>query len=206
MGILILASLISGIFPSIDILISGLFYYPDRNFVRTPFLNTVHHIGPYIVICAALIAAAFLTGKKIIPFKGLWFVAGNFLLGPGLIINGILKGYYGRARPLYTEPFGGHLHFTSALTITDQCYHNCSFTSGDPSVGFSLVAFALLLPEKRIPVTALAFSVGAALGLMRIAQGAHFLSDVLFTATISVGTALFLYTSMSHFFKLRRQS
>jgi lipid A 4'-phosphatase len=206
MGVLTLVSLVSGFFPGIDVFVSGLFYDREGGFVHTPFLELAHHIGPYLVICAALATAVFLAIKKIIPLQGLGFVAGSFLLGPGLIINGILKEYYGRARPHDTELFGGHLHFTSALTMTDQCYHNCSFTSGDPSVGFSLVAFALLLPQSRVSITIAALCIGMTLGFMRIAQGAHFLSDVLFTAVISTGTSLFLYVVMSRFSKLRSLS
>lgn len=191
---LLFASFLPVIFPDIDLYVSGLFYNPQEGFNHSRFLDIIHHIGPYVVLGVAVCISVILYFKKIIPVKGVLFIAGNFILGPGIIINGVLKEYFGRARPHHIEQFGGHAHFTPALMVAYQCNHNCSFSSGDPSVGFSLIAFALLLPSKRLSLTVIAFGIGTALGAMRIVQGGHFLSDVLFTALISVVTALVLYT------------
>jgi lipid A 4'-phosphatase len=187
------AALLTAFFPQSDLIVSGWFYQPSQGFWHSAFLQEVHRFFPYALVAASAVAGVFLLQQKKITPKEASFIISSFILGPGLIINGVLKEYYGRARPLQIEQFGGHAHFTSALTIADQCYHNCSFTSGDPSVGFAMIAFALVLPKQAKRITGLALSMGLALGLMRIAQGGHFLSDVLFTAVVSMGCVLLLY-------------
>ena len=64
---------------------------------------------------------------------------------------------------------------------SDQCARNCSFPAGDPAIGFYLVSAALLAgsaPARRNGVIA-AIAAGAVLGVVRVAQGGHFLSDVI---------------------------
>jgi len=50
---------------------------------------------------------------------------------------------------------------------------------GDASVGFGLVALAFVARRPR-PWLLAGIAAGAALGLMRMAQGGHYLSDVVF--------------------------
>src|SRR5262249_32944350 len=62
------------------------------------------------------------------------------------------------------------------------------------ALGFSLVAFAFLLPPRlRNAATAAALGLGALVGLGRIAQGAHFLSDVVFAGLLVYGMTAVLY-------------
>jgi lipid A 4'-phosphatase len=190
----LLPAVVAGFFPQIDLAVSGWFYTPGRGFVTSPFLEAVHHAGPYAVVAAALAVALVLLRRKILTVRDVAFIALCFLLGPGLLVNGVLKEHYGRARPMQVGQFGGSAHFTSALTPAHECRHNCSFVAGDPSVGFTLIAFALLFPRGRAALTAVALSAGAGLGLMRIAQGGHFLSDVLFSAVVCITAALALFS------------
>jgi len=55
----------------------------------------------------------------------------SFALGPGLLVNGILKNYWGRARPQSVHEFGGTADFTPPVLPADQCARNCSFVSGE---------------------------------------------------------------------------
>lgn len=87
--------------------------------------------------------------------------------------------------------FGGTREFSPAPLPAAQCPRNCSFPSGHAALGFSLVAFALLLPPgpaRRCGVAA-AVGFGALVGLARIAQGAHFLSDVVYAGLLVSGMA-----------------
>ena len=70
-------------------------------------------------------------------------------LGPGLVVNGILKEHWGRARPRDVTQFGGDRRFTPALVIADQCERNCSFSAGHPSAGFALAALAYASISRR---------------------------------------------------------
>ena len=55
------------------------------------------------------------------------YVVGSIVLGPGIIVNGIFKSLWGRARPSQIVEFGGDKIYTPPLVITDQCDWNCSF-------------------------------------------------------------------------------
>jgi lipid A 4'-phosphatase len=125
------------------------------------------------------------------------YLLASLILGPGLIVNVLLKDHWGRARPLYISQGGGTAHFTPPLIVTDQCQSNCAFSSGHAALGYWLVSVALLAPPAwrgRAVAGALAF--GTLIGFTRIAQGAHFLSDVVASGIIVVAVALVLRRRM----------
>jgi lipid A 4'-phosphatase len=117
-------------------------------------------------------------------------------IGPGLVVNTIFKDNWGRARPFQTENFGGDKTFTLPFIIAGQCEKNCSFTSGDPSVGFYFFAFAFAFPKKRKEFFGLAMSLGVIFGGTRILQGAHFFSDVIFSGIFVYAVCYLLYKIM----------
>jgi len=102
--------------------------------------------------------------------------------GPVLLVNGILKDHWDRARPAHTEQFGGPKHYTPPLVIADQCERNCSFVSGEAALGFTFMAFGFVArtPKRRRLGIAIGVTIGALFGLQRIIEGGHFLSDVYF--------------------------
>src|SRR5439155_25070753 len=127
--------------------------------------------------------------------KALVFLVVSMAVAPGLLANTTLKDHWGRARPVQIEAFGGSHRFTPAPLPAAECDGNCSFVSGHAALGFALVAFALLLPPGRTRRTwiAVAIGFGALVGLGRIAQGAHFLSDVVFAGLVVYGTSALLH-------------
>lgn len=74
--------------------------------------------------------------------------SGTMLVGPFLIVNGIFKTFWGRARPRDIDLFGGSKAFSLPLEISNQCAWDCSFMSGHTAVAFWLLAPALLAPKK----------------------------------------------------------
>lgn len=115
-------------------------------------------------------------------------------IGPGLVVNVVLKDNWGRPRPRDVVEFGGNMSFTPAFVISDQCPKNCSFVAGHPSMAFALVALGLLAARRRRAwLIALAVGLGLAVGFGRIVQGGHFLSDVIFSAVFTVAIAVGLY-------------
>ncbi|MGH7089228.1 MAG: phosphatase PAP2 family protein, partial [Stellaceae bacterium] len=177
------------LFPAIDLRTSAAFYVPGHEFPigGLPLVLAVHRAGMRVLVVA--IAAA---GVALILARR--WRAGIFLLlalalGPGLVVNGMLKDHWGRARPAQIQEFGGHAHFTPAFVPSDQCETNCSFPAGDPANGFVLVAAGFLATRRRRRRALIAAGVGAGLllGFMRVAGGGHFLSDVL------ASVYLFLY-------------
>jgi len=107
----------------------------------------------------------------------------TFLLGPGLLVNGILKAHWGRPRPASTQLFGGDLPFVPAGQWSDACSGNCSFVSGEASGVAVLVFLAALAPAPWRRGTALALGGLALAGAgLRVAFGAHWLSDAVLGA------------------------
>jgi lipid A 4'-phosphatase len=204
-GILALALITFFFLPQIDLETSRLFYVSGRGFVLAdwPPVVFLYRMVPWITwSILALVATAaiwlFLVGRPIWRFdrKVLIFLVASTALGPGLLVNAILKENWGRARPTQIEAFGGSRQFTSAPLPAAECSSNCAFVSGHAALGFSLVGFAFLLPPTgrlRRGAIATALVTGAVVGLGRIAQGAHFLSDVLFAGLFVYGTTALLY-------------
>jgi len=95
-----------------------------------------------------------------------------------IVVNLLLKNFWGRARPNDILQLGGKESYTPWFKVSDACSSNCSFVSGDASVGFALVGLFFLTKNKNFYWLAL-FS-GFFLGIIRILEGGHFLSDIVF--------------------------
>lgn len=120
-------------------------------------------------------------------------IALSMLLGVGLLTNGALKEHWGRARPNAVTPFGGTLPFRPVLSHHDECRHNCSFVSGHAATGFALMSVGLLAaPARRRRWWWIGLAAGTAIGLGRVTQGGHFLSDIVFAALVMQGSHLAL--------------
>lgn len=126
-----------------------------------------------------------------------WFMIAVLLIGPGGVANLLLKDHMGRARPRDVIEFGGTKVFTPPLVPSSECSRNCSFISGEASSMFApFFALALLLPQYRMAMLAAALGTGALVGAVRIVQGAHFMSDVLFAAVFMALTVSVLHIAL----------
>ncbi len=197
--------------PEIDLLVSGLMYTPGQGFVlsNSAFFNAVHdYIGILAwLICLSALLVWLLSWWRCLPTElSAWlslrrraalFLALALLLGPGLMVNTVFKDNWGRARPVHLAHFGGanQAEFTPAWIPSQQCAKNCAFVCGDASVGFGLIAFAFVTRRTRLWL-GIGISFGAALGAMRIAQGGHFLSDVIFSFYVVYFTSWLLHRTM----------
>ncbi len=171
--------------PERDLWASAWFYRPGWGFVLSPMLEPVHRAVPLLaqLIVGALVAGlliASLVGAAWPLRKGLIYLLLVAALGPGLLVNTLFKDHWGRARPAQVEPFGGDKAFAPAWVPGRQCASNCAFPCGDASVGFFLLAPGFLLARQRRAWFATGIIAGGLLGLVRLAQGGHFLSDVIF--------------------------
>ena len=110
----------------------------------------------------------------------------SLALGPGLLVNTMLKDHSHRPRPAQVQQFGGLEAFRPFYRFDGACLRNCSFVSGEGSTAFWTVAPALLVPlAYRAPAVAAALLFGAMTGLLRMAFGGHFLSDTVFGALLT---------------------
>lgn len=199
-------------FPQIDLSISKLFYTQSKGFLlnRQPILLFMYYFVYWI--SAAMIVGFFtlllvsLLFKKHLPYLGrrqVIFLTLALALGPGLLVNGILKDNWGRARPLHVTEFGGNKTFTPAFVITNQCERNCSFTSGHASIGFFPLAIAFLFSGVwRRRIFALGITTGILFGGARILQGAHFFSDTIFSAILT----FLLYSALAWWLEPEKQA
>ena len=179
--------------PEIDLGFSGLFYTSGKGFViesrssakALPFLPWITIV--FVTLSLLLFIRNIVAGRRnrqsisrLSSIRRILFLLLTLFLGPGLLINVILKEQSGRSRPSRVEAFGGDRQFTAAFTATGPCKSNCSFVSGDAAMGYYLLAFLFVARKRRWAIALAAYTLGTAIGLVRIAQGAHFLSDVIF--------------------------
>ncbi|HRJ13162.1 MAG TPA: phosphatase PAP2 family protein, partial [Alphaproteobacteria bacterium] len=108
-----------------------------------------------------------------------------------MIINVLFKEFWGRARPSQITEFGGKADFTAAWQVTNQCQSNCAFTSGHAGIAACLALLAVFLPAKyRMPYLIFAVIFYAVASFMRMARGAHFLSDVTISGFVVLVVAM----------------
>ena len=119
------------------------------------------------------------------------------VLGPGLLVNGILKPLWGRPRPHQVEALvvhnpigpGGNRESTGG---------GKSFPSGHAAMGYVLVAGSCLVSPRRSSwlrglVLGGALTYGSLVGMARVGQGAHFVSDVLWSGGLMCFTVATLH-------------
>jgi lipid A 4'-phosphatase len=188
------AGALFALFPALDVAIPAQFWggsldewplrwAPAMVMVR----QAVGHLAwlPLIVVGAG--ALARLAGAALgsaFSLRAFVFLALTYALGPGLLVNLLLKGSWGRARPEAIEAFGGTAAFTPAWQPSDA--GGASFVSGEVSLAAATCAVALLAHGRaRAVLLALGFALACVIGALRMAQGGHFLSDVVFAMLLT---------------------
>ncbi len=114
------------------------------------------------------------------------FVVVAGVLGPGMVVNWGFKENWQRARPYQVENFGGPQKFSRAAVISDQCNNNCSFVSGHVSCGVFLISLGLVHRRRQRRWAAIGVASGLVIGFARMADVAHWLSDVLWAFPITL--------------------
>ncbi len=202
----LIIGIIFGIDAQLDLKIAAPFYkvvYGGNTFGMRiyPPLQRTHDIGLWFVIalvtCAVVLLILNIVRPKrrvFISTRALIFLLSAFLLGPGLLVNVVLKDHWGRPRPIDVIEFGGNQHFVAWWDPRGDCPSNCSFVSGDVSTAFWTIAPAALVPPPwQALAYASAISFGIAMGAFRIMAGGHFFSDVVFAGIFTFLVIWFLY-------------
>jgi lipid A 4'-phosphatase len=199
--------LVFAVWPTLDLAVSRAFVQPDGTFLLTKSVLAEEIRKPIwltsfsIAVCALLMLCVSLMRGRLAqtPWR-LWaFVTTLYVVGPGLLVNALLKQTWGRARPVTVMEFGGTKLFTPPFEIAGQCSKNCSFVSGEAaSAAVMVIVLAICfrdsVPKKWRPAMyvglALVFLIGSGL---RVATGRHFLSDVVFAGLFMLIIARVLY-------------
>ncbi|MDB5665447.1 phosphatase PAP2 family protein [Cypionkella sp.] len=195
-GLIGLTLLIFGLWPGIDLTISGYFHdatgFPLRQNHWLEFLrNQIWNASLVVFFVAAVLLCLSLWRKTDGWFWG--YIVAVFVMGPGLAVNRGFKSHWGRARPTQVTEFGGSAQFTPAWKISDQCAQNCSFVSGEGAGTTAMtIALLLILFRYRHHLGQPLYRAGQAVTLLtfgfvvwqRVASGGHFVSDVLLSALL----------------------
>ncbi len=189
-------------FPETDIWFSSLFFKEGEFYLRNdPLVMFVYDVTHPLValfflgVLSALIYT-LITKKTLFSLKkqALTFMLISVIMAPGVVVNLTLKDNVDRARPKHVTQFGGDRQFTPAFVVSDQCEKNCSFVCGHAAAGFSFIALALVFSGKvRRRIFIASVTAGFLIGLVRVIQGGHFLSDVFFSFFFTYLTIRLLY-------------
>ena len=201
-----LAAFVFLAFPEIDLSISRAFHVHRGTFFGQP-LGWVQALRKSFLVVFYLSIATSLAGLVITRGSARswlhlsntqWlFLAICLAMGPGILTNVALKDHWGRARPKQVTEFGGTKMFSPPLIPTDQCANNCSFVSGEAaSIFMPFYAAGLVVPQWTAILFAVGTLCGLAAGFVRVAQGAHFLSDVIFAGVFMAMTAVLVHRAM----------
>lgn len=201
----ILLGILFAIFPKIDIDISNLFYKPDEGFYLSdkPLFMAVYNGVNYLTVAIATffglyLIASFFKQKSVIMRihrKTIIFLITTLIVAPGIIVNVILKEHVGRPRPQDVTIFGGEKLFQPPFIISNECDSNCSFVSGHASLGFYFMSFGLVAVAgfRRKFLLASGLTLGWVIGFVRIIQGRHFFTDVLFAFFFVYAALVLIY-------------
>ncbi|OWW21982.1 phosphatase PAP2 family protein [Noviherbaspirillum denitrificans] len=193
-GDVVLASLLALFFfawPEADLVLARLFYHPGEGFpaAHIGWIKVIYEIvaqfGILVLLWMLLLLASFLPRlrARLAPRrKAILYLLVVLLTGPGLVVNTALKNHGGRPRPVHLAEFGGTAAFASPVTAHKQCPTNCSFPSGHAAAAFYLMAGYWVTRRRGWLAAGIGF--GLFVGVIRMAMGAHFLSDILFAGLI----------------------
>jgi membrane-associated PAP2 superfamily phosphatase len=183
--------LLFGFFPQLDLEIARLFYDPAaKNFPlgASSGLRYLREAAVWLLVLLIAPSVIALLVKLVVPRAKPWmsahaaiFLIVTLALAPGLLVNVLLKNHWDRPRPVAVTEFGGSERFVPWWDPRGQCRKNCSFVSGETSSAFWTLAPAALAPAPwRFLAYASAIAFGVGMGVVRMAMGGHFFTDVVF--------------------------
>jgi lipid A 4'-phosphatase len=179
-------------YPDIDLQVSTFFYdantlsFPGKEW---PWVKWIYIYTPEINKWISIGAAIFLLLTWIRPHSSYnklrrrciaWLLM--VIIGIGFIVDWVLKDHVGRPHPYQTVNFNGTDAFVPVLHYQPLCEENCSFVSGHAAGGFVWMAWGMWSRRqtRRRWIWA-GIGAGSLIGLTRMLQGGHFLSDVVFS-------------------------
>jgi len=206
LAIAAVVGLVFGLFPQLDLYISGFFYgYREEPLYfalrfRAPlkiartvavWIPTLMIIPPVVAVIGKLIRPR---RPMFMPGRAVLFLILTLALGPGLLVNGLLKDPWARPRPVDVTEYGGVEHFVPWWYPRGDCPSNCSFVSGDVSGAFWTIAPAALAPPQwRALAYGAALTLGTVTAAFRVMAGAHFVTDVVFAGVFTYLIIWFVY-------------
>tara|TARA_R110002096_G_scaffold4493_10_gene20835 strand:+ start:4051 stop:5283 length:1233 start_codon:yes stop_codon:yes gene_type:complete len=188
----------------LDLEVQSRFFDPEGRWAsgEAPFWQFLYHFGTLpaiiVVLAALLVFVLSFRVEKFVPWrKAAAYLVLCMAVGPGLLINVGFKDHWGRPRPRDVEVFGGS-YAHERVWIADGSSPGKSFPCGHCSMGFYFLGLALLFRRWRTALAISGFAVvfGGLIGMARIAQGGHFLSDVIWSGGFCLLASLGLFYAL----------
>jgi lipid A 4'-phosphatase len=198
LAIAAIVGLAFGLYPELDLMISAPFHAMSLHGFSFgmriyPPLMLARDISLWVPTALILLPIGALALKLILPRRRLLlpgrsilFLMRTIVLGPGLLVNVVLKEHWGRPRPIDVSKFGGDQHFVAWWDPRGDCPKNCSFVSGDVSGAIWMLApTALVPPQWRALAYGAALALGMGMAAARVMARAHFFTDVVFAGVFT---------------------
>jgi lipid A 4'-phosphatase len=188
--------IVFGLYPQLDVAIAAWFYDPVTHTFAAKGEWAADLRDAATAVIGLLVAPAVfaILGKLVmpnrrmlIPGRAALFLSVTLFLGPFLLANIVLKDHWARMRPTDVVQFGGADRFTAWWDPRGPCPDNCSFVGGEAASAFWTLAPAALAPPQWRPLAyGAAVAFGAGIGVLRMAGGAHFFTDIVFAGVLMV--------------------
>jgi membrane-associated PAP2 superfamily phosphatase len=203
---LLLALLAEGIHHGgVDMALSRLFYAPDINafpWRTSRLLDMLGHrivlilpVGVAISALAAAIASYWFPVLR--PWRGtLWAIA--LTCGLGQVIISQLKHHTALPRPYNLQLFGGYANYPLHFWASSRREAGGALPSNHAGAGYALLSlyfagWAMDRPRWRWGGLAIGIGVGLVFSVVRVMQGAHFLSQTVWSACVMWALASILF-------------
>lgn len=173
---------------------------------KTPACVWLYAYGTVPGILLSLVALIVCLAGLYSPRLKVWrkpclLVVLTTVIAAGLLVNAVLKQYWGRPRPSQTVEFGGHWNYRPIFPPGPPG-KGASFPCGHCAMGFVFLGMVGFWRQNRtlaISGIALGTVLGVILSAARMVQGAHFLSDAIWSLGIVTMTVSVLYAYLAPF-------
>ena len=196
LGLTLIGIAVYLVWPELDLRVASWFYTPGVGFAADQWSwvptwhMTVPWVGRFMLVASLLMLALAKRWMTPATRRKAMALSACLILGLWILMHEGFKDHWGRPRPSQITELGGAEAYASPLVPSSACERNCSFMSGHAGTGFVLISLgALATTRTRRRWLAIGWAAGLVLGLIRMAQGGHFLGDVLFGGLLLWGCA-----------------
>lgn len=185
----------------LDLVLASVFYHPETPNDAWPLQ---HHW-----LLKILFDYAFIFTLSIGIFALIVFLVGHFhdrgdrykrqalyivlviALGPGLVVNLIVKDHWGRPRPVHVTQFAGEHTYIPPGKIGHT--PDKSFVCGHCSVGYAFIVLYFLAQHHKWVYFLITIALAWVMGFTRMTAGGHFVSDILWSGYLVFLVAYLLF-------------
>lgn len=186
----------------LDRQLAAIFYVPDNEpqqrwpYQYLGFVKALYDFAfPFTVISGLTALTVYIVGHfhhytRRFQRRALYILL-VIALGPGLVVNLIVKDHWGRPRPVHVQRFGGEYQYVPPAKIGHT--PDKSFVCGHCSVGYAFFVLYFLSQNHKALYFGLTLALAWLMGVTRMTSGGHFVSDILWSGYLVFLVAFALY-------------